>query len=41
MSMNPEIYRKIDTLESVLPVFVFDTLDLASEASTSIGNEST
>ena len=36
MSMNSEYYRKIDTLESVFPVFVCDTLGLASEASTSL-----
>ena len=39
MSMNPEIYRKIYTLEIVFPVFVSDTLDLASEASTSLYRE--
>ena len=37
MSMNPEVYRKIKIFEKVFfPVFVSKTLDLASEASTSL-----
>ena len=40
MSMNSEIYRKIEIFERVFfPVFVSDTLDLASEASTSLYSE--
>ena len=35
MSMNPKIYRKFDSLESVIfSVFVSERLEVASEATT-------